>query len=95
MAEGARWLHELKFDGYRCLISIGSGTAHAFTRSGLDWTDKFTPVVHDAASLPANAAIIDGEVVVVDVGGKTNFQALLSAIKGEPQPFPELPIVAI
>ena len=83
--EGNRWVHELKFDGYRCLISVGGGVAHAFTRSGLDWSDKFAPIVEDAQKLPARAALIDGEAVVVNVGGKTNFQALQSAIKGEPQ----------
>ena len=82
--EGNRWLHELKFDGYRCLLSVGGKAAHAFTRSGLDWTDKFGPIVEDARRLPARSALIDGEVVVVDAGGKTNFQALQSAIKGDP-----------
>ena len=83
--EGNRWVHELKFDGYRCLVSIGGGNAHAFTRSGLDWSDKFKPIVEDAVGLSVRSALIDGEAVVVDVGGKTNFQALQSAIKGEPQ----------
>jgi bifunctional non-homologous end joining protein LigD len=83
--EGNRWVHELKFDGYRCLLSLGGSTAHAFTRSGLEWSDKFEPIVENARQLPARAALIDGEVVVVDVGGRTNFQSLQSAIKGEPQ----------
>jgi ATP-dependent DNA ligase len=78
-------VHELKFDGYRCLVSVGGGNAHAFTRSGLGWSDKFAPVVEDAIGLSVRSALIDGEAVVVDVGGKTNFQALQSAIKGEPQ----------
>jgi bifunctional non-homologous end joining protein LigD len=82
---GDRWLHELKFDGYRCLLSIGTGTSRAFTRSGLDWTEKFAPIVVAASTLPLQAALIDGEVVVVDADGKTNFQALQSSIKGAPQ----------
>lgn len=82
--EGNRWLHELKFDDYRCLISVGGGSSHAFTRSGLDWTDKFTPIVAAAESLPSGSALIDGEVVVIDADGRTNFQALQSAIKAEP-----------
>ncbi len=84
MPEGNRWLHELKFDGYRCLISVGGGPSHAFTRSGLDWTDKFKPIVGAAESLPSSSALIDGEVVVIDADGRTNFQALQSAIKAEP-----------
>ncbi|WP_428970390.1 DNA ligase D [Sphingomonas sp. Xoc002] len=82
--EGSGWLHELKFDGYRCLLSIGDGVSHAFTLSGLDWTDKFKSIVAAAESLPSNSALIDGEVVVIDADGRTNFQTLQSAIKAEP-----------
>lgn len=82
---GDRWLHELKFDGYRCLISIGAGGAHAYTRSGLDWTEKFLTIAEDAALLTVGSALIDGEAVVLDADGKTNFQALQTAIKGHPQ----------
>lgn len=81
---GDRWLHELKFDGYRCLLSVGGGTAHAFTRSGLDWTDRFGPVAADAARLPVETALIDGEAVVLDAVGKSSFQSLQAAIKGAP-----------
>jgi bifunctional non-homologous end joining protein LigD len=83
--EGNRWLHEMKFDGYRCLISAGDGSSHAFTRSGLDWTDKFKPIVEAVNALPSRSALIDGEVVVIDADGRTNFQMLQSAIKAEPQ----------
>jgi bifunctional non-homologous end joining protein LigD len=82
--EGNRWLHELKFDGYRCLISLGGATAHTFTRSGLDWSDRFGTIVADALTLPARSALIDGEAVVLEPGGKANFQALQAAIKGDP-----------
>ncbi len=51
VSEGNRWVHELKFDGYRCLVSVGGGIAHAFTRSGLDWSDGFAAVVEDAIGL--------------------------------------------
>lgn len=65
-------------------MSIGGDTAHAFTRSGLDWSEKFSAFVEDAKRLSARSALIDGEVVVIDADGRTNFQALQSAIKGAP-----------
>lgn len=34
---GDRWLHEMKYDGYRLEVAVGSGEARAYTRSGLDW----------------------------------------------------------
>ncbi len=81
---GNAWLHEMKYDGYRTLVAVGGGTGRAYTRSGLDWTDKFAGIVADAAKLDASSALIDGEAVVVDAAGKTDFQALQAALKGDP-----------
>ncbi|WP_231639128.1 DNA ligase D [Sphingomonas profundi] len=81
---GNAWLHEMKYDGYRTLISIGGGDGRAHTRSGLDWTDKFAPVVADAATLDVSSALLDGEAVVLDAEGRTSFQALQNALKEDP-----------
>jgi bifunctional non-homologous end joining protein LigD len=79
---GDRWLHEMKYDGYRCLIAIGGGEARTYTRSGLDWSDHFTDVVKAALSLKVHSALIDGEAVVLDAEGKSSFQALQASFKG-------------
>lgn len=79
---GAAWVHEMKYDGYRCLIAVGGGKARAYTRSGLDWSEKFAPVVAAAARLKADTALLDGEAVVLDAHGKSNFQALQASLKG-------------
>ncbi|MFD1951177.1 DNA ligase D [Sphingomonas arantia] len=77
---GKGWLHEVKYDGYRALIAVGDGQAKAFTRTGLDWSDRFTTIVTAAAKLPGTA-LIDGEIVVLDKDGKPSFQALQAALK--------------
>ena len=41
---GSAWLHEMKYDGYRCQLAIGGGRSRIYTRSGLDWTDKFPEI---------------------------------------------------
>jgi len=82
---GNGWVHEMKYDGYRTLISVGGGDGRAFTRSGLDWTDKFAGIVTDAANLGASSALIDGEAVVVEPDSHTSFQALQAALKDNPQ----------
>ena len=89
--DGGDWLHETKYDGYRALISVGgpstgSGrTARLYTRTGLDWSDKFPKVVAAAAALGVDNALIDGEVVVLDGDGNPSFGALQDAIKtGDP-----------
>jgi bifunctional non-homologous end joining protein LigD len=77
---GSNWLHEIKYDGYRTLIAIGGGKAKAYTRTGLDWSDRFAPVVEAAARLPGSA-LIDGEVVALDQDGRPSFQALQASLK--------------
>jgi bifunctional non-homologous end joining protein LigD len=77
---GSGWLHEVKYDGYRALLAAGGGKAKAYTRTGLDWSDRFAPIVKAASSLPGSA-LIDGEVVAMDAKGHPSFQALQSALK--------------
>ncbi|GAA0770014.1 DNA ligase D [Brevundimonas olei] len=81
---GNRWLHEMKYDGYRLEIAIGGGRARAFTRSGLDWSEKFDGIVEAAASLKVESALLDGEAVVFDAEGRSDFQTLQGALKGDP-----------
>ncbi len=75
---GSQWLHEVKYDGYRALLSIGSGGPRIFTRTGLDWTDRFPGIAEAAASLPG-PALIDGEIVALKAG-KPDFSALQEAL---------------
>jgi bifunctional non-homologous end joining protein LigD len=77
---GNGWLHEIKYDGYRALVAVGGGTAKAYTRNGLDWSERFAPIVAAAAALPGSA-LIDGEVVALDADGRPSFQALQASLK--------------
>lgn len=81
---GTRWLHEMKYDGYRLEVAIGGGEARAYTRSGLDWSDRFAGVLEEAAGLKVRSALIDGEAVVLDAQGRSSFQSLQNALKGAP-----------
>ncbi len=81
--QGEEWLHELKLDGYRIQIHIdekdGRRRARLFTRKGLDWTHRMRDLAETAAELPVHAAIIDGEVVVLNEKGLTSFADLQAA----------------
>jgi bifunctional non-homologous end joining protein LigD len=77
---GSGWLHEMKYDGYRCLLGIGGGRAKIYTRSGLDWSDKFPEIVEAARTLEVGSALLDGEIVSLSGEGNTNFSALQQAI---------------
>ena len=51
--DGADWVHEVKFDGYRLQARIDHGEVRLLTRKALDWTDKFRPVADALAKLPS------------------------------------------
>jgi bifunctional non-homologous end joining protein LigD len=76
---GTGWIHEVKYDGYRALIAVGGGKAKIYTRSGLDWTDKFSAIAEAAAALPVESALIDGEIVAFK-DGRPDFSTLKDAI---------------
>lgn len=75
---GNGWLHEVKYDGYRALIATGGDGPRVYTRSGLDWTDKF-PAIADAMAAIDTPALIDGEIVAMK-DGKPDFSTLQDAI---------------
>jgi bifunctional non-homologous end joining protein LigD len=77
---GNDWLHEVKYDGYRALVAIGARGPKIYTRTGLDWTDKFPGIAEAAAMLPG-PALIDGEIVAFKQG-KPDFSTLQEAISG-------------
>ncbi len=82
---GVNWIHEVKHDGYRTQLIVQNGTAHAFTRRGFDWTEKYRPIVAAAAKLPARSAILDGEVILPKLSGASDFAAFRRAIKSNPE----------
>ena len=74
---GARWVHEIKFDGYRLQARIDGCNVRLTTRGGLDWTDKFGDALRDAlAALAVKTALIDGELVVEADNGASDFSAM-------------------
>jgi bifunctional non-homologous end joining protein LigD len=78
---GDDWLHEMKYDGYRCLVAIGGADVVCYTRSGQDWTDRFQRLVEPARKLGVSSALLDGEVAVLDERGVSSFALLQNALK--------------
>jgi bifunctional non-homologous end joining protein LigD len=74
---GDRWLHEIKFDGYRLQAHMEDGKVTLWTRRGLEWTKKFGKAVPEALQkLPVHTALIDGEMVVANESGVAEFSLL-------------------
>ncbi|WP_413586611.1 DNA ligase D [Bdellovibrio sp. HCB274] len=80
---GDEWLHELKFDGYRVQAHVHGEDVKLFTRSGQNWTEKFSNIAEELATLDLEGAVIDGEVVVLDQSGRSDFQLLQNAMKAD------------
>lgn len=80
--DGERWLHEIKWDGYRLLADLHEGEVKLRSRNGLDWTADFPEVVQAVQALPVRDARLDGELVVLDDSGRSDFAALQRVIDG-------------
>lgn len=80
--DGARWLHEIKWDGYRLLANLHEGKVTLRSRNGQDWSDDFPEVTRAIEALPVTDARLDGELVVLDAQGRSDFAALQRVIEG-------------
>lgn len=74
---GSHW-HELKLDGYRAQVALGQGGPRIYTRSGLDWTDRFQDLLPAFDDLTCASALLDGEIVAG--AGLQGFGTLQDAI---------------
>jgi bifunctional non-homologous end joining protein LigD len=87
--EGAQWLHEVKWDGYRILAAIADGDVKLWSRNALPWNDKLPDIVQSLESLGLHSARFDGELVALDARGHSDFNGLQQTLSGEAQ----LPLV--
>ena len=78
--EGDQWVHEIKFDGYRLLGFLAGDEVVLRTRNGNDWTSSFPAIAAAIQKLKAESVVIDLEAVILDVAGKSSFQALQAAL---------------
>lgn len=86
---GEGWVHEVKLDGYRIQASLSSGEARLNTRNGLDWTHRFPALAEALGRLSGHKPgrhVVDGEIVVEDEQGRSDFAALQKALKTGAEP---------
>ncbi len=72
------WLCEVKWDGYRIVAYKNKNKIVLHSRSGIDYSDRYT-VVHDALKDIKGDFVLDGEIVAFDKDGTINFDAVQKA----------------
>lgn len=75
-AEQNDYIAEVKYDGYRVLAQFGEGACILRTRNGTDCTRWFPEVARPLAAVPHSRMVIDGEMCILDAGGRSDFNAL-------------------
>lgn len=71
----AGWLYEIKWDGYRAVALMHKGKTELISRNNKSFNDKFYPV-YQALQQWGIDAVVDGEIVVVNSEGVSNFGRL-------------------
>ena len=80
---GPKWVHEIKYDGYRMQARIEGHDVKLLTRKGLNWTARFPSIMDALKKLGLSSALLDGEIVVEDAAGVPNFNFLQADLKND------------
>ncbi|MUV14727.1 DNA ligase D [Noviluteimonas gilva] len=81
---GAQWIHEVKWDGYRLVSTIVDGKVRIWSRNAIEWTDKVPELRAALEQLGVKSAALDGELIA-GRGTQADFNLLQSTLSGEEQ----------
>jgi bifunctional non-homologous end joining protein LigD len=74
---GDEWLHEVKWDGYRAIVTLAGGDAELTSRNGNSLTERFGSVARAVEqALKTTDCVLDGEVCALDEQGRASFSAM-------------------
>ncbi len=69
------WIFEIKWDGYRAIAEIQNGEVDLYSRNNNSFNLKYRPIVIALKTVDKDM-ILDGEIVVLDEGGRDDFHSL-------------------
>ena len=73
--EDKDWLFEIKWDGYRAISEIKEGNVLLYSRNGNSFINDY-PLVTKELKKIKHDAVLDGEIVILNEEGKSDFQKL-------------------
>jgi bifunctional non-homologous end joining protein LigD len=74
--DGAEWLFEIKWDGYRAIAFIEGGKLRLVSRNQNELTARFPELKDLPKFVKAKSAILDGEAVALDDEGRASFSLM-------------------
>ena len=80
---GKDWLAEIKWDGIRALCYLSPGDLRIFTRNGNRCERQYPELGSLARQIPAENAIVDGEIAVLDEKGISRFSLIQPRIMNQ------------
>ena len=80
---GDGWLYEVKWDGFRALVTMRGGKPDIRSRNGNDLAPRFPTVVGALErALRSPDCVVDGEIVAIGPDGRATFSALQQGKEG-------------
>ena len=80
--ESNDWIYEIKYDGYRIVAFVEDNEVKLITRNNKDFTSHFKSIATSLSNFSnSKAMILDGEIVITDKSGRTDFQLLQNHMK--------------
>jgi bifunctional non-homologous end joining protein LigD len=76
------WAYEMKWDGYRTLVTVDGSTASLRSRNDQAFEARY-PELQEIAELAPDGAVLDGEIVALDAAGRPNFGLLQTRNSGK------------
>jgi bifunctional non-homologous end joining protein LigD len=86
---GSQWAYEIKHDGFRFLAVREGKRVRVYSRGGHDWSKQLPAIAEAMQALPVRSAVLDGEGVICDPDGKSDFDRMRACFsrQGAPEAF--------
>ncbi|MGO4383045.1 ATP-dependent DNA ligase [Specibacter sp. RAF43] len=76
------WSLEMKWDGIRAIAVVAGGDVRLTSRNGQDLTGTYPELAAELAEqVPADAVVLDGEIVALNASGRPDFGVLQTRMK--------------